>query len=389
MTQVFLSTWGQNDNIGDSILRRGLLRSFQGMAGVELHVHVGRREPGESNDEKYLSALHLRGDEVLYDTTVDWVRKASTKVFARRTIMVLPAGEITYPKFGKSVAAAGNLLLALAPRVRGGTALQVGAGVRMSSVGDQASSSARRVSDSVPIPLLDRVSRRSMAMVAWRDAATRNSFGVGDVLPDWAFGEGADPLGGGLGPAPAQRKLLAVTTRRDRGDLSDAKIVQLKRLADQHDLRLQVYSQVRRDHEHSVRLAHALHPGTEPMLFEDQSHAEWEKQVRVLHRKSAIVASDRAHALIIGATEGAIPVAISNWTTEKPVRTVRAAGIPIPPDSDSSTEAVQRYVADQLADPSSMERRLIEAREQIAAARTRMRAIVHNAESAMSAGSPA
>ncbi len=88
MTQVFLSTWGQNDNIGDSILRRGLLRSFQGMDGVELHVHVGRREPGEANDEGYLSALGLRGDEVLYDRAIDWLRGASTKVFAKRTIMV-------------------------------------------------------------------------------------------------------------------------------------------------------------------------------------------------------------------------------------------------------------------------------------------------------------
>lgn len=184
MTQIFLSTWGQNDNIGDSILRRGLLRSFQEMDGVELHVHVGRREPGESNDEGYLSALGLRGDELLYDRMIDWLKGASTRVFAKRTIIVLPAGEIVYPKFGKRMLAAGNLLMALAPRVRGGTALQVGAGVRMSSVGEQAKAGTRRVSDVVVVPMLERVSRRAMAMVAWRDSATRRSFGVGAVLPD-------------------------------------------------------------------------------------------------------------------------------------------------------------------------------------------------------------
>ncbi|MCV7256521.1 hypothetical protein HZU40_18840 [Mycolicibacterium fluoranthenivorans] len=383
MTQIFLSTWGQNDNIGDSILRRGLLRSFQEMDGVELHVHVGRREPGESNDEGYLSALGLRGDEVLYDRTIDWLRGASTRVFAKRTIIVLPAGEIVYPKFGKRMVAAGNLLMALAPRVRGGTALQVGAGVRMSSVGEQAKAGTRRVSDVVAVPMLERVSRRAMAMVAWRDSATRRSFGVGDVLPDWAFGEGADPRLGGLGPAPAQRKLLAVTTRWDRGELTGDKIAQLHRLADRHDLTLQVYSQVRRDREHTVRLAQTLHPGTEPVLFEDQSHAEWEHQVRALHRQSAIVASDRAHALIIGATEGAVPVAISNWTTEKPVRTVRAGGISVPLDSDSSVESVETYVTAQLAEQTSIERPIINAREQIAEARIRMRAIVSKAESAL------
>ncbi len=383
MTQIFLSTWGQNDNIGDSILRRGLLRSFQEMDGVELHVHVGRREPGESNDEGYLSALGLRGDEILYDRTIDWLKGASTRVFAKRTIIVLPAGEIVYPKFGKRMVAAGNLLMALAPRVRGGTALQVGAGVRMSSVGEQAKAGTRRVSDVVAVPMLERVSRRAMAMVAWRDSATRRSFGVGDVLPDWAFGEGADPRLGGLGAAPAQRKLLAVTTRWDRGELTGDKVAQLRRLADRHDLTLQVYSQVRRDREHTVRLAQTLHPGTEPVLFEDQSHAEWEHQVRALHRQSAIVASDRAHALIIGATEGAIPVAISNWTTEKPVRTVRAGGISVPLDSDSSVESVETYVAAQLAEQTSIERPIITAREQIADARIRMRAIVHKAESAL------
>ncbi|MCV7357889.1 polysaccharide pyruvyl transferase family protein [Mycolicibacterium fluoranthenivorans] len=382
MTQIFLSTWGQNDNIGDSILRRGLLRSFQEMDGVELHVHVGRREPGESNDEGYLSALGLRGDEILYDRTIDWLKGASTRVFAKRTIIVLPAGEIVYPKFGKRMLAAGNLLMALAPRVRGGTALQVGAGVRMSSVGEQAKAGTRRVSDVVAVPMLERVSRRAMAMVAWRDSATRRSFGVGDVLPDWAFGEGTDPRLGGLGPAPAQRKLLAVTTRWDRGELTSDKIVQLHRLADRHDLTLQVYSQVRRDREHTMRLAQTLHPGTEPVLFEDQSHAEWEHQVRALHRQSAIVASDRAHALIIGATEGAVPVAISNWTTEKPVRTVRAGGISVPLDSDSSVESVETYVAAQLAEQTSIERPIITAREQIADARIRMRAIVNKAESA-------
>ncbi|MGA9374817.1 MAG: hypothetical protein WBV64_07280 [Mycobacterium sp.] len=386
MTRIFLSTWGQNDNIGDSILRRGLLRSFQGMDGVDLHVHVGRREPGEPNDEGYLTAVGLNGTEILYDSTLDWLKAASASVCAKRTIMVLPAGEIVYARFGKSLMAAGNLVLALAPRARGGTAMQVGAGVRMSSVGDKVRSGARRVRGIPAIPFLDRASRRSMAMVAWRDTATRNAFGTGDVLPDWAFGEGADPQDGGLGAAPAQRKLMAVTTRWDRGDLGDDKIAQLRGLADRHDLAIQVYSQVRRDREHSERMARILHPGTDAILFENQTHAEWEHQVRALHRESAIVAGDRAHALIIGATEGAIPLAISNWTTEKPVRTVRTGGISVPSDSESSMASIEAYVADQMADSESIERPVNDARQQIAKARIRMRAIAINGEPALVAG---
>lgn len=379
MTRLFLSTWGQNDNIGDSILRRGLLRSFQGIDGVELHVHVGRQEPGEPNDDGYLSALRLRGDELLYDRTIDWLKAASTSVFAERTIMVLPAGEIVYPKLGQHLTGVGNLMLALAPRARGGAALQVGAGVRMSSVADGARPGAR---GNIAVSVLERISRRSMAMVAWRDAVTRDAFGVGDVVPDWAFDEGSDPLDNGAGPASAERDLIAVTTRWDRGMLDDDNIALLRRLAERHDLRFQVYSQVRRDHEHSQRLAEALHPGIEPMLFGNHTHAEWEDRVRALHRRSALVASDRAHALIIGATEGAIPVVISNRTAEKPIRTLRAAGIAVPEYSDSAAGAVEDYVAAQLADNSAIERSVVAARQQIAEARIRLRAIVDDGESA-------
>lgn len=387
MTRIFLSTWGQNDNIGDSILRRGLLRSFQGIDGTELHVHVGGREPGEPNDEGYQSALGLRGDEIVYDRTIDWLRGASTSVFAKRTIIVLPAGEIVYPKFGRRLVAAGNMVLALAPRARGGTALQVGAGVRMSSVGDKARSKAHRLT----VPYLERASRRSMAMVAWRESATRDAFGLGEVLPDWAFDEGADPLEAGLGPAPAERKLLAVTTRWDRGALDSGKIALLRQLADRHDLQLQVYSQVRRDREHSEQLARQLHPGTDPILFGNETHAEWELTVRALHRRSAVVASDRAHALIIAATEGSIPLAFSNWPAVKPIAMLRAAGVAVPADADSdgSAESVENFVSAQLADTSAVERPVSSARERIAAARIRLRAIVVDTESDLAASTVA
>ena len=380
MTRIFLSTWGQNDNIGDSILRRGLLRTFQQIPGVELHVHAGRRESSDPNDEGYLTALGLRGDEVLYDRSIDWLGAASMSVLARRTILALPAGEIVYGKIGKHFMAAGNLALALAPRIRGGATLQVGAGVRMSAGGDNVRRAAARAAAPRSMSGLERVSRRAMAMVAWRDAATQNAFGVGEVVPDWAFGEGVDPTTDGLGAAPAQRKLLAVTTRAHHGPLTADKVEQLRRLAARHDLTLQVYSQVRRDDEHVARLAQVLHPGTGALLFGDKSHAECEREVRALHRQSAVVAGDRAHALIIAATEGAIPVPLSNGTTEKSVRTVRAGGIPVPLDADSSFRSIEDYVGTQLADPLAIERPITVARQQIAQARARLHAIVDNTD---------
>jgi hypothetical protein len=65
------------------------------------------------------------------------------------------------------------------------------------------------------------------------------------------------------------------------------------------------------------------------------------------------------------------------------VRTVRAGGISVPLDSDSSVESVETYVTAQLAEQTSIERPIINAREQIAEARIRMRAIVSKAESAL------
>ena len=372
MTRVFVSTWGQNDNIGDSILRRGLLRTFQNIDGAELHVHLGRRDAHPNKDD-YVTAVGLDGSEKQYDTAPGWLAGAVMGMARERSILVMPAGEIMLPDRFRPYWGWWNLLWVLGPRPRGGAAVQVGAGLRLSTVGKKMEHGTRQIRDHADVPPLERYARRKMPVIAWRDANTLKSFDVGEVAPDWAFGEGPDPSVDNLGPAPAQRPLLAVTMRSDRDMLGEKSIALLREIAETHGLRIQVFSQVRRDREAMTKLAAVLHPGTEAILFGDQTHAEWEAQMRTMYRDSAIVVSDRLHALIIGATEGAIPLALSGWTIEKAVRMLAAGGFELP---SQDPDAVRSYIAEMLADPESVSSRIGAARAELSAVRQRLRDLV-------------
>jgi hypothetical protein len=371
VTRVFLSTWGQSDNIGDSILRRGQLRTFQNIDGAQLHVHVGRKD-FDPNSDDYVTAIGLDGSEKQYDTAAGWLVRALGSSAAARTILVMPTGEILMPERFRRYWGWWTLIGALGAKSRGGAMVQVGAGVRMSTVGKSAQDGTRVVREAVEVPPLERMARQNMPVVAWRDANTRNSFQVGDVAPDWAFGEGPDPVGG-LGPAPSERKVLAVTMRSDRDVLTEDKIALIREIADLHGLRIQVYSQVRRDRATMEKLAEILHPGTPAVLMRDETHGEWEALMRNLYRDSAIVVSDRLHALIIAATEGAIPLALSNWTTEKAVRMLKPGGFDLPSQDPG---AIKGYLAGMFADPEAVSRRISGARAELDGVRDRLRALV-------------
>jgi polysaccharide pyruvyl transferase WcaK-like protein len=166
---------------------------------------------------------------------------------------------------------------------------------------------------------------------------------------------------------------MALTTRWDRDVLAPEKIRLLRQLADSRGLEIQVYSQVRRDRGHMEKLAHLLHPGREPILFGIETHAEWEAAVRALHRECAVVVSDRLHALIVGATEGAIPLGMSNQTTEKVVRTLEPAGFAIPLEA---ADAMNRYLDECLADDDWVVRRVDAARTTLDDVRAGLRAVV-------------
>ncbi len=121
---------------------------------------------------------------------------------------------------------------------------------------------------------------------------------------------------------------MAVTFRGDRPPLTNHEIEQVRRVAHGKGLSVRVYSQVERDVEPMKQLAIAL--GSEFVDIPSRAdHSEQEPLVRALHRDAAVVLSDRLHALVMGATEGAIPMVIHSARSAKARTHFRAAGVQV------------------------------------------------------------
>jgi hypothetical protein len=362
-TRVFLTVDGQNDNIGDSILRRGVLKTFQGVPGVELHVNIGPRvdgrpEPhrGAGNDERYMTAVGLDGTEITYDSSQAWYRAAGRAILNGRVVLVQHAGERHFSK-PRPWTGWRSVLGAVGARTRGGAAVQVGASAAITMT---------------HVPLAERIACRLYEPVVWRDFESVEVFRTGEVMPDFAFGEGPDPKTAGLGLPPSERRFLAVSMRGDRAPLSAQKLDVVRSIAADRNLEIQVFTQVRRDAEGALRLSEELHPERPPILFGDEAHDVWERKVRALFSQSAVVASDRAHGVIIAATEGAIPLPLAAGDATKAARLIRPAGF------DAALTVgrdMQDYLDQMFSDSESVSRRIAGARERLDAVRSRLRAL--------------
>ncbi len=345
MTRVFVSTWGQNDNIGDSVLRRGLVDAVR-VPDAEMHVFVG------SNDDGYLSALGLQPDDVLYRSRSAWWRAAVQRLLRERTWLIQTAGELVF-EGAKPLSGWRTIAGVAAAKTRKGGGIQVGAGVR---------NPAGRV------PATEKLARRPFSVLAWRDSPTQLAFGRGEVAPDWAFAEGTDPEA--LLPLGPARKNLVVTVRGDRAALKPETVDVLRSLAARLDLRVQVLTQVRRDEASARDLAEMFGPTAELILWGSESHADWEDTVRALYREALLVASDRAHALIIGATEGALPVGVSGTSIEKVTRIVAPAGFRLP----AADDGISDYVDAAIASPTTVIDNIVDARAALSRVTSTIRA---------------
>jgi hypothetical protein len=132
-------------------------------------------------------------------------------------------------------------------------------------------------------------------------------------MPDWGFAPATGK------PASGERNLLLVSYRGDRPPLGDTAISALQTFAADRGLAIVVVTQVGRDEDRTSELAAQLKAPTLGWP-EGVSHADQERRLRALFQRAAVVASDRLHVLIVGATEGAIPV---NLVEEPDVKVVR------------------------------------------------------------------
>lgn len=299
--QAFVWLSGQDDNLGDIVLRRRMVAAIP--ADVDAHVFVGRATPG------FLEGLELHDRWSVYPGQWTWLLAAARAALRpRSSCLVFNPGEI------RSNATNGVPHLALSligavGRLLGNRVVRMGIGAR-----------DKRLPWSLPISAAATVANVNV----WRDQWSKDLYGVGEVGPDWAFGDEErhphTPTGEG------ERDLLALCYRWDFEPLSDTALAAVRALAQRLDLTPVVVTQARRDQAADRALAARL--GAEVVEWDETtSHPKQEALVRSTYRRSRLVLSDRIHALIIGSAEGAVPVGLMEHADIKVQRTLAAAGL--------------------------------------------------------------
>lgn len=311
--RIFVNPSGQRDNLGDSVLRRGYLDALR--AHGELHVHVGAHH-------EYATALGLTGDDVVYVSKRDWFRAAWRRVPGQPLVFAMNAGEIVLDR-QFVFKALWHRALVERSRLQGGSSLAWGIAVR-------------------PNPMIARWALASLlknlSHVSWRDQFSRDIFRRGESAPDWAFALGqSDSRLNENRTLP--RGYIAVSLRGDRPGPSAQWIHTVRTLAEENDAEIVAVVQVGRDAVRAQELADAL--GGRVLDWTTGSHADQEVRVRALYAETLAVISDRIHALIIGVTEGAIPIGYTPASVEKVERTfAELTALPIA-FSDTDTETAE------------------------------------------------
>lgn len=290
---------GQNDNIGDSTLRRALLEAIRAEHRT-LHVAVPRSTP------EYINGLSLSPSDRVYVSAKDW---RASLVSSRRPSLVLNAGQTNPP-----ITYRPDTRVSILVRRRGGVVLHTGVGIKTPT--------AR------PITLLRQPTLLLSNLVYWRDQVSRDCGGIGHVAPDWAFALGT-PAADWI--PRDQRKTLVVTLRGDRDPPPDDWFERVRQLSADHDLSIVALAQVGLDFNRACFLADRLNA---PLLPWPGDLEVAYRSVRAVYAKARAVISDRVHALILGATEGALPLG-STQLPEKALRTLQPAGL----DGGTTTHA--------------------------------------------------
>lgn len=290
---VFIHLGGQDDNLGDSVLRAAYFLAAQGPRR-KFHVHF------EGQTADYVSGLPLRSEHVLYDDRAKWV-EASKRSFG--SVLLFNAGEINpqraYPP--RHIASHMRQIIK-----QDGIVIIAGAGVKDPAAMD----------DVAIHPIF-----KQAALASWRDRPTRDAMGFGSVAPDWAFALGTETSSWA---APQDRPLIPVSLRFDRPLPDEKWFAAVKDLAARTNSRIVTLAQVARDAPRSVHLARRL--DGEYLTPPSMSHADLDRFVREVYSQSLAVVSDRAHGLIIGASEGAYPLGTAA-NPQKIKRLLDAAGV--------------------------------------------------------------
>ncbi len=294
---IFYWCAGQDDNIGDVILRRRMLRAVQDTGRV-CHVYVGRATPG------FVEGLSLRRDDVVYRNFLWFVMVALLASLRREWLFAFNPGEIRCTR-RQGIMHAILIPMMVVSHLRGRRCVRLGVGVH-------------EYESMWKLPILVTVwlSKENV----WRDRESRDRFGVGAVAPDWAFDEGAES--GESVDVP--RRWLAISLRSDGPEPSAEWFSSMQQISSAKGLEPIVVVQVRRDSPRARAIAERLHCGV--VDWTEETHHVQERRLRDVYRQSEAVVSDRLHVLIMALTEGVIPLGLMEHEDTKIGRHFRAAG---------------------------------------------------------------
>lgn len=330
---VFVWATGQDENIGDSLLRRAYIASLREYGDVSPWT-------GRASDE-FLAGLGLSTSERAFRSYAEWYWAALRSGWARPTVVAVNAGEVPVSRKG-ALRMLTLAALILWTRIRGGQGVWVGAGVPRKGV---------RKFLAWPYVLVASLCK----YVRFRDSESRSVLAAtGDVAPDWAFA---------LGTATTEwkprddRSLLAVVIRGDRERPSVEWISWIRETADLHGLAPIVVVQVRRDAAMADWLAEEI--GGSVSSWESGDHRSREAEVRRIYAESALVVGDRLHGLIVGATEGALPLGWVETSTGKVRRHFDTVGLEWPGGQEGRPP--REYAVLTGAEMDAMRHSLVEA----------------------------
>lgn len=306
---VFAVGRGQYENIGDIILRRPLLDWAR--EGGRLHVYVGDSPDG------YDEGLGVGGDDIIYRSLSKWYLALLSSALKGKASSIYKPGEIQLTVIGMKEHVVMLPAVALV-RIRGGSVSRIGVGAR----------------NFAPLPrALMWPSNALSTYTRWRDDRTAEYLGFGAAMPDLGFAEGLEDAGlaSTLNDSDAERNVMVISLRDDsevapRPYPKAAWFEGVRSYADAENLELWVVTQVSVDNDRSRRLAADL--GAQLLEWGHlKDHAEQERRLRALYRRTRVAASDRLHVIIAAFTEGAVPVGLQLDDSDKVSRHFSSIGI--------------------------------------------------------------
>jgi hypothetical protein len=282
---------GQLTNVGDTLHRSVLIEWLS--SDNKLHLYVG------AADSSFLSGLYVNNKCVFYKNFLVWYFCAIFR--AKKSAFFYNPGEITgsVSRFLKETTL---WPLFIVYKIFGSAILKVGIDVRGSG----------KISS-----MLYKLSNLFTNISFYRTLDSYDRFGRGEVIPDLGFYR----LSAFNDENSCERKYICISMRADKPLWSKdvfSKIVEFSHL---EKLDIYVVVQVKSDNVSARQIASQFSKlGWDINICfwnDDASHAEQEKMVNEIYKKSVLVISDRLHVLIASANNGAVPLCLAPYFSHK------------------------------------------------------------------------